>query len=414
MASDLEARLREELTPQFELIRSLGVGSTAEVFLAREPILERLVAIKVLRPDIVSDPVAQRRFAREAQAVARISHPNVTSIHRVGTLSDDLPYIVMEYVDGRTLGERVDATGPLRPDVGATLLAGLASALDAAHDQGIVHRDVRPANIMIEKRTERAVLADFGIAALVESGADASARLTATGVRLGDLRYMSPEQVQGDRPTEQSDIYAFGIVAYIALAGRFPFDAEGPAQLAAAHLQGQPIPLRSLNPQIDPKIATLVERCLAKEPRRRPRAAELAKGLLLGASGPGVAHGPHDPGTFGAFGEELKRRSVYRAAATYAGVLLGVITISGALESMDSISQALFNYTVVALLAGFPIVLALSWLYDFRDGTASRTEKIEGEAPTASRLLPLVALALSIVASGLIGWFMLVGPLASG
>src|SRR5690606_22829751 len=142
-----------------------------------------------------------------------------TAVYRVGRLADDIPYMVLEYVDGRTVRDIVDSGTTFDYSYAKTLLASVAGALAAAHDRGIIHRDVRPANVFVENRTARAVLGDFGIAALLESGSSSAARLTAVGVKLGETRYMSPEQIRGDQLTEQSDVYAFGILAYEVLTG---------------------------------------------------------------------------------------------------------------------------------------------------------------------------------------------------
>jgi serine/threonine protein kinase len=250
-----DSRLAAELLPDLEVVRSLGSGATAEVYLAREPQLQRLVALKLLRRELASDGVVRQRFEREARSAARITHPNVTAIHRIGRLSDGVPYIVMEYIDGRTLRGVLDAAGAFPAAEAQTLLASLAAGLAAAHERGILHRDVRPGNVFIEDRSGRAVLGDFGIAALQETGSASATRLTAAGVRLGDTRYQSPEQLRGETATEQSDVYAFGILAYEVLTGRGPYDARTETQLMAAHLTQKPTPLRELRPDLDPGLA---------------------------------------------------------------------------------------------------------------------------------------------------------------
>ncbi|HSJ06196.1 MAG TPA: serine/threonine-protein kinase, partial [Longimicrobiales bacterium] len=253
---------QEALLPDLEILRPLGSGVTAHVHLAREPALQRLVAVKVLRPEAAADAVARRRFEREAQSAARITHPNVTAIHRVGRLPDDTPYIVMEYVEGRTVSDVMAAGGDFDLATARRLLTAVASALAAAHDRGIVHRDLRPGNVFVENRTGRAILADFGIAALLDSGSSAATRLTQAGVLVGDVRRMSPEQIRGEPVTSQSDVYSFGVLAYEMLTGHSPYRRETDAALMAAHLRQEPRRLADLLEDVDPALAGIIERCL--------------------------------------------------------------------------------------------------------------------------------------------------------
>jgi eukaryotic-like serine/threonine-protein kinase len=305
------------LKPDLEILRQLGSGATANVYLAREPALQRLVAVKVLRPDVASDTVARQRFEREAQSAARISHANVTAVYRVGRLAGDVPYMVMEYIDGRTVREVIAAGTTFDLGYARALLASVAAALAAAHARGIVHRDVRPGNVFVENRTARAVLGDFGIAALLESGAESAARLTALGVKVGDTRYMSPEQLRGEPVTEQSDMYAFGILAYEVLTGRGPFEAKGEAQMVAAHLQGEPQKLRELRGNVDPTVAARVERCLAKDPNRRPRAQDMAAALAAVPTTAASAGPADELGPIAQLLDELRRRRVYKVLVGY-------------------------------------------------------------------------------------------------
>jgi eukaryotic-like serine/threonine-protein kinase len=229
--------IRALLQPDLEPIRVLGAGATAEVILAREPALQRLVAVKILRSELAADKVARQRFEREAQSAARIMNPSVTSIYRVGRTADGRPFIVMEYIEGRTLADLLEGGEPLAEDRAIKLLASVTEALAAAHERGIIHRDVRPGNVLVEHRTGRAVLGDFGIAALLETGTAAVTQLTAAGMMLGDVRYNSPERIRGEDAVEQSDVYSFGVLAYEVLTGRGPYDARSSAQLLAAHLE---------------------------------------------------------------------------------------------------------------------------------------------------------------------------------
>ena len=412
MTEDLLATVRDELAPELEVQRELGRGRTSVVYLAREPALERLVAIKVLRPDVAAEEVPRRRFEREARAVARVSHANITAIYRVGTLADGLPYIVMEYIDGRTLADRLEATGTLPIDEGRKLLASLASALAAAHERGIVHRDVRPSNVFLENRSGRAVLADFGIAALRETGSEVATRLTVAGVQLGQIEYTCPEELRGDKVTEQSDVYAFGILAYMALAGRSPYEAENAAEFTAAHLGGAPRPLGALRFGVDPRLADLVERCLAKDPPRRPRASDLASAFATEGSRSGASDRPLPvpaEGSFGAFLHELRRRKVYKMTAAYGTSMLALFTLAAVLNQAF-LPDRWFDVILIVGLVGFPIAVSLSWIFEIRDGKPLLTPTSGTERPAVSRwsgVLPWLGLGVSVAVAGGVGWFLL-------
>lgn len=406
----LDPSLLTALAPDLEVLRPLGTGSSANVYLAREPALQRLVAVKVLRPDVAADTVARQRFEREAQSAARISHANVTAIYRVGRLPGDVPYMVMEYIDGRTVREIVESGTTFDYGYARALLAAVASALAAAHDRGIVHRDVRPGNVFVENRTARAVLGDFGIAALLESGSASSARLTAAGIRLGETRYMSPEQIRGESVTEQSDMYAFGTLAYEVLTGRGPYEASGEAQMIRAHLEAEPLHLRELRPDVDAATALLIENCLAKEPNRRPRAEQLARSLLavpaaVGSGGRAVPQ--EDEGPITQLLGELRRRRVYRVLVGYGAFALALFGVVEGIDQAFPLSPLANQLLVVSTLAGFPLALVLSWVYDVRAGTILRTGSTA--ASPRARALMWAGLGVTVLAVAVLGWFLLQG-----
>lgn len=396
----LESLLTSELPPSLELVCSLGSGSTAEVYLARDPALQRLVAIKVLRPQLAADPVARKRFEREARAAAGIAHPNVTVIHRVGRLSNELPYIVMEYVDGRTLREVIEVRGALELAEARPLLASLASALAAAHERGIVHRDIRPGNIFIESRTGRAVLADFGLAALLETGSAAATRLTATGVSIGEPFHMSPERIRGEALTPQSDVYALGILAYEVLTGRGPYPAASGSEMLAAHVQQEPLPLRSLRREVDPRLAALIERCLAKDPRRRPLAREVAAALAERADLPL----PPEDGSLWPFLVEIKRRRVYRVLAGYTVVALAVFGLAQTIFEAFDLPRWSYRLTVAGTLAGLPVAVILAWLYDITATGIRRTRSPSAAAERSWARLKWLGLGAIILIAALLAW----------
>jgi serine/threonine protein kinase len=402
-ATGPEATVLTELQPDLEVLRLLGSGDTANVYLAREPALQRLVAVKVLRSNVAADTVARQRFEREAQSAARISHPNVTAVYRVGRLAGDVPYMVMEYIDGRTVRDILDSGTAFQYPEARKLLASVAAALSAAHDRGIVHRDVRPGNVFVENRTGRAVIGDFGIAALLESGAASAARLTQVGVKLGETRYMSPEQIRGEQVTEQSDVYAFGILAYEVLSGRGPYDAKSEAQMIAAHLQREPVKLRDLRGDVDGPVAALIERCLAKEPNRRPRAQEIA--VALSAPTAAVAPYAEDLGPIGQLLEELRRRRVYKVLVAYGAFALAVFGVSEGVGQAFAIPALASRIVVVGTLAGFPLTLVLSWVFDIRAGRIQRTRS----AGSSSRARALMWLGFGAIVAivAMLGWVLL-------
>jgi serine/threonine-protein kinase len=182
----------------------------------------------------VQDSTARRRFEREASSAAALIHPNIASVYRVGHLRDGTPFIVMRYAEGRTLEDVLRSTGPLDEATVRTILLQLASALVEAHRKGVIHRDVRPGNVVWTRETGEAVLMDFGLAAVIESGSVVHTRLTRTGQQLGSLEYMSPEQFRQERVTPATDIYSLGILAYELLTG------QGPYRVAARARLGEP------------------------------------------------------------------------------------------------------------------------------------------------------------------------------
>ena len=278
-APDQQSQLQAELDSEFHVLRLLGEGSVAKVYLARERALQRLVAIKIMKSKLAEDEVARKRFERESRSTARIHHHNVAAVHRVGTLEDETPFIIMEYIEGRNLADALQAEGVMTIEHACQTLIQVASALAAAHESGIVHRDVKPDNVVQERDSGRVVLTDFGIAGILETGNETITRLTQQGQLLGDPRYMSPEQLLGETVTDGSDVYGLGIMGYELLTLKAPYEGKTAVQLVTAHLKKEPIPLTRLRPDADPLLAELLERCLSKNPRHRPRASEVARAL---------------------------------------------------------------------------------------------------------------------------------------
>jgi len=408
-AGTIERWVGEGLDPGLELVRPLGAGSHALVFLAREPALKRLVVVKVLRPELAADQVMRRRFEREAQAAAQLVHTNVPMIYRVGRLPDETPYFVMEYIEGRSLEDAIATMGPLPLEQAIAALREVSGALAAAHANDVVHRDVRPGNVLIESRTGRAVLTDFGIAGLLETGSRAAERLTTPGHRLGDARYMSPEQIRGEAATEQSDVYALGVLAYEMLTGRGPFDARPDARIATLQPRRSPSSLALLRSDLDPATADAIERCLAEEPNRRPRAADLPALLRepIAAAKPVKDGKPGSP--FAAFLGDLRRRRVYQVGIAYIAIAIAMVEATNNFFPVLNIPDWAGRAVAVVLVLGFPVALTLSWVFDITDTGIRRTR-----APRTRRsalvadALPWVALAGSVLGALLVGVWLLI------
>lgn len=260
-----------------KVTRLLGRGSMGVVHLAQETNLERLVAVKTLRGIIAGDERAERRFRREASAAARIDHPNVASVYRLGDLPNGSPYIVMQYVRGRTLTSLMASSDGISQDTARSIVGQIAQALAAAHREHVVHRDVKPGNVLIEEESNLAILTDFGIAGLQETGSRIATQLTMHGEVLGDARYISPEQATGEPPSPASDIYSLGIIAYELFAGSYPYP-EDPGGVRP-HLHSTARPLSEVVSDIDPAIKQIAMQTLAKQPDERPTATQIVAAM---------------------------------------------------------------------------------------------------------------------------------------
>lgn len=254
---------------RYQLHRQLGRGGMAIVYLAHDQLLDRPVAVKVLNADFAGDPSFVERFRREAQAAANLNHPNIVAVFDWGE-EDGTYYIVMEYIEGRPLDEILAAEGPLHPDRAADVAIDIAAGLALAHRSGVVHRDIKPGNVMIAQPSGQVKVTDFGIAKVV--GGDSE--LTQAGTVMGTATYFSPEQAQGKRLDPRSDLYSLGVVLYEMTVGRPPFTGDTPVAIAYQHVQEQPPPPRSMNPAIPLALEAITLKLLAKDPVRRYPSAE--------------------------------------------------------------------------------------------------------------------------------------------
>jgi predicted Ser/Thr protein kinase len=264
---------QQTLAGRYSIDRELGRGGMGVVYLAREVHLDRLVAIKLLPPDRAADPSLRERFLREARLAAKLSHPNIIPIHAVEDAGGFVFY-VMAFVDGETLAQRVRTRGPLPGSEGARVLREVAWALAYAHTQGLVHRDVKPDNILLESSTGRVLVADFGIAA-------ALGEVSADGIS-GTPEFMSPEQALGAQIDARSDLYGLGATAFFAFSGRFPFEGKSATEVLAKQVTEPAPALGSMGMTVPRKLAAIVDRCLSKDPALRPASAQaLAEELGL-------------------------------------------------------------------------------------------------------------------------------------
>ncbi|MDY4415700.1 Stk1 family PASTA domain-containing Ser/Thr kinase [Selenomonas sp.] len=275
------------LDQRYELEELVGGGGMADVYKATDRLLQRPVAVKILHEQFQRDQEFIEKFHREAQAAARLSHPNIVNIYDVGVSAGE-HYIVMEYVPGTTLKELIQQQGHLEPDEALAITREIAEALAHAHANGLVHCDIKPHNILMLDGAH-AKVADFGIARAVTEST-----MTYSGNVIGSVHYFSPEQAKGTVITPKSDVYSLGVVLYEMLTGELPFTGENPVSIAMKHLQDEPTPVRRIDPAIPPVVEALVARMMAKDPALRPESAELvheieqAEAMVKNGTDPGA------------------------------------------------------------------------------------------------------------------------------
>ncbi len=265
------------LRNRYELLEEIGNGGTAVVYKARCTLLDRIVAVKVLKDELARDQAFVRKFRSEAQAAAQISHPNIVNVYDVGE-DDGLHFIVMEYVEGISLKKYIEERGRLSPQEAVRIAVSICDALEQAHQKGIIHRDIKPHNILITGDGSVKV-ADFGIAK-----ASSTSTITYGGNIMGSVHYISPEQARGAPVDATTDIYSLGCLLYEMLTGRVPFDAESPITVALKHIHEEPVPPRSINPDIPAGLERIVLKAMSKNPYLRFQTAAEMKQALTGLS----------------------------------------------------------------------------------------------------------------------------------
>jgi serine/threonine protein kinase len=348
LAQDVEAATGGDVVVE----RVLGEGRMARVYRAEQQSLSRKVAVKVLLPRRARDRRTLTRFRRESRAMAACSHPGIVSVFSVGETPRGLPFFVMEYVEGETLEERLRRKGKLPLREVARIASTVADALAYAHGRGLVHRDVKPANVLLERGTGRVLLTDFGLAKAVDGVARVTT-LTGTGEIMGTPEYLSPEQAETGEVDARSDQYSLAVMAYEMLAGRLPFLGPEPQDFVRQHVEDTPPWLPRIEPTIPLAVSKAVDRGLMKEPGARFGSAEAFGQALKGAAEATAAEsGPPRPW----WGYE---RQLVQATAIYAGAGWGVLeALTWVLETFH-LPMQVRQPALFLVIAGLPVTLAL-------------------------------------------------------
>lgn len=285
--SGLVRRLTQALGDAYSVEGEIGRGGMGVVFNAQDMRLKRRVAIKVLPPELAFREEIRVRFLREAETAARLSHPHIVPIHAVGEGPDGLVYFVMAFVDGESVAQRLKRRGRLPPEEVRRIMMETADALSAAHSLGIIHRDIKPDNILLEGSRGRVVVTDFGIAKALSSTTGPNTALTATGVAIGTPHFMSPEQAAGDREVDgRSDLYSLGVVSYQMLTGELPFSAPTVPGILLKHITESAPDILTKRPECPEELAACVTRCLEKDPDDRWPTADALRRALESRSTP--------------------------------------------------------------------------------------------------------------------------------
>ncbi len=402
------------LDEKYRLDARLGEGGMGTVYRAAHLLIDRPVAVKVLHPRFVEDEAAQQRFRREARAAGRLQHPNAVTVTDFGSTADGYVYLVMELLEGETLRDLLSTEAPLTAGHAVELMSQVAAAVEAAHEAGVIHRDLKPGNIFVVRRKDSPPVLkvlDFGIAKLAaESLDDSDAKnLTQTGVMIGTPRYMSPEQCDGEKLTPASDVYSLGIILYEMLTGTPPFTGPTPLAVALQHSSKLPRPPRELMPSIPAEFEQVVLHALAKSPGERPGdAGEFRRELLETARRLGLQHHPaalHPPHAVPATPDggkagpdklviDLEKMREERAAATASELPAGGAGLGETTVLADTSERA--KFAAASVPATVPAGGAISELFSLRPETFTRFRvNLQKRNPWLQRLTrPPVLIAL--------------------
>jgi serine/threonine-protein kinase len=363
---------------RYELLEQIGEGGAARVYRARDHYLGRDVAVKVLRPELAGDPEFAERFQREATSAANLAHPNIAQIHDIGT-DNGVSYFVMELAAGGTLRDRIRQHGRLTPDSALGIAEGVACALRHAHDAGIVHRDIKPLNILFSREGDVKVV-DFGIARALSQ-----TRISQTGTIVGSVHYVSPEQARGDAATPQSDLYSLGVVLYEMLIGQVPYEGETPVSVALQHIQGPTPDLMEVDPSLGEGVSAIVRRAMSKDVAVRYRSArEILEDIQSVRRG--LAPAPAPVGASPSYTDDMTRR-IQRPSVppppptTFRGPSPFDEPVQQ--DGLSSVTWALVFLTVVVLLAGIGVIW---WL---QSGGASRLAGTPPKPPPTTTVVQM-------------------------
>ncbi len=355
--------LVKALAPNIRVLGMAGEGGMAYVFVGRDSVLKREVAVKLLSPVLADDSVARKRFTREAEAIAAVSHPNIVNVYHVGELRRKaIPYFVMQFVDGPTLGMGA-LRGLMLTEVRVRRLMGdIAAGLAAAHRRKVYHRDIKPNNIVLDGETGRAMVLDFGISAAYSSRRQSLGhRLTDEGMYLGTPTYMSPEQGNGEEVTGFSDVYSLGVLAFELLVGRPPFEGT-PVAVMASHMRDVPPRVDEVRSDVSDELATLIARCLEKSPTRRPTAQEIVHFLSPGEKQ--VVEWP-PPGLSRLRGTGARLILAFNATSVAVALFFAMLAMwpqVAVLRTAGANAPVLYSFTLGASLA---IIFALAAIFGF-------------------------------------------------
>src|SRR5256714_11233776 len=350
---DLKARLQGALGDAYRIEREFGGGGMSRVFLAHETALKRQVVVKVWPPEMPAG-VNIERFRREVELAASLQHRHIVPLLSAAA-SGDLLYYTMPLVEGESLRGKLARQGELPVSETIRVLADVADALAYAHAHGVVHRDIKPDNVLISGK--HAVVTDFGVAKAV-SNSSGAATLTSRGMALGTPAYMAPEQAAGDPTVDhRADLYAVGALGYELLAGRLPFSGLSPQGMLAAQVTATPDPVTQHRATVPPALAALIMRCLAKHPADRPQSAEELVGQLEAMATPTGGITPQQAEISSGTAAAIRRAHPVRVATLFGFAALGVLTLAYSLVHMLGLPDWAFAGAVGLAAAGLPIIL---------------------------------------------------------